>query len=70
MRRFNFMIDAELDELLERSARREGVSKGAVLRRLIRAHVDPHGNEALLGLVGIAPDGGEHVHHDDVVYPR
>lgn len=70
MRRFNFMLDPELDERLERHARGKGISKGALLRRLIREHLDVpgRGNESLLALSGISD--AEPAHHDDVIYPR
>jgi predicted DNA-binding protein len=66
MRRFNFMIDPELDERLDRQSRREGISKGAILRRLIREHVESRADEELLGMAGA--DSYEPEHHDAVVY--
>ena len=63
------MIEEDLDAALAREARREGRSKAAIIRRLVRAHVEPQPSLAddpltrLAGSVDFAPE-----HHDDIVY--
>jgi hypothetical protein len=41
MKRLQIMIDEELDEALERQARKEGVSKAALIRRYVRDELRP-----------------------------
>ena len=41
MKRLQIMIDEDLDAALDRQAAREGVSKAAVVRRIVRATLPP-----------------------------
>jgi hypothetical protein len=74
MRRFNFMIDPELDELLESEARRRSMSKGAVIRELVRERLGPRRpieEDSIWQIVGMAGDVGEadwSSRVDEVVY--
>jgi Ribbon-helix-helix protein, copG family len=75
MRRFQMMIDEELDEALGRQAAAEGVSKAELLRRYARERVKPLPpiqEDPLWELVGIAEGSpGDSASVDDVVYgPR
>ena len=73
MKRLQIMIDEDLDESLERQARDEGASKGALIRRYVRerlmplAPIEEDPLWALVGLVEGGPDDSARV--DDVVYP-
>lgn len=74
MRRFQMMLDEELDAALEREASQRRVSKAEVARRLLRqgiAPLPPLEHDPLWSLVGAdddSTDSGEQVHVDDVVY--
>ncbi len=83
MRRFQMMIDDELDAALERRADELGVSKAELLRRFARdrlaGRADPLEDDALWSIVGVAaePDtprdrfsGRVSEHVDDVLYGR
>jgi hypothetical protein len=69
VKRLQFMIDEDLDAALERAAARSGVSKAAIIRRLLAEHLrplPPLESDPLWGLVGahdVKPDDV-----DDVVY--
>lgn len=41
MRRLQILMDPELDDALERLAKRRGMSKSALIRELVRAKVKP-----------------------------
>ena len=41
MKRLQIMIDEDLDDALDRQAALEGVSKAAVVRRIVRATLPP-----------------------------
>ena len=74
MRRFQMMLDAELDAALERRAETEGVSKAELLRRYAREQLAPLPelrDDPLWQLVGVddrADDDGAPVDIDEVVY--
>jgi Ribbon-helix-helix protein, copG family len=72
MRRFQMMIDEELDEALGRQAAAEGVSKAELLRRYAREGVKPLPpieEDPLWELVGIAEgEVGDSASVDEVVY--
>jgi Ribbon-helix-helix protein, copG family len=74
MRRFQMMLDPELDAALERRAAAEGVSKAELLRRYARERLTPLPalrEDPLWQLVGIddrADDDGAAVDIDEVVY--
>lgn len=79
MRRFQMMIDEELDEALERAAEERGASKAQLLRDFARERLvdrPAHGRDPLDRLAGIAgPDEvpDEHTgrvaeHVTDVLY--
>lgn len=73
MKRLQIMIDEELDEALEREARREHVSKAALIRRYVRKHLKPaiRGEDPLRGMAGLDEGWpGASTSLDDVVYPR
>jgi hypothetical protein len=76
MRRFQMMLDAELDAALERRAEAEGVSKAELLRRYARERLAPLPElreDPLWQLVGTddrADDDGAPVDVDEVVYGR
>ena len=74
MRRFQMMLDPELDAALERRAETEGVSKAELLRRYARERLSPlpelHA-DPLWQMVGVddrADDDGAAVDIDEVVY--
>lgn len=74
MRRFQMMIDDDLDAALEREAWRRRTSKAEVARRLLRqgmAPLPPLERDPLWSLVGVdddPSDGGEPVSIDETVY--
>lgn len=72
MRRFQMMIDEELDEALGRQAAVEGVSKAELLRRYARERVKPLPpieEDPLWELVGIAEGTPwDSASIDDVLY--
>ena len=74
VKRLQIMIEEELDEALAARARREGVSKAALLRQFARkelAPVRPIQNDPLWELVGMSEGGpDDSVSVNDVVYPR
>lgn len=74
MKRLQIMIEEELDEALEREARKEKTSKAALIRRYVARELKPlpalH-DDPLWEFVGMSegsPDDSVSV--DDVVYPR
>jgi hypothetical protein len=74
MKRLQIMIDEDLDEALDRQARKERTSKAALIRRFVRERIKPPPsieNDPLWEFFGGsegAPGDSESV--DDVVYPR
>jgi hypothetical protein len=74
MRRFQMMLDPELDAALERRAETEGVSKAELLRRYARERLTPLPDlhaDPLWQLVGAddrADDDGTPVDIDEIVY--
>ena len=72
MKRLQIMIDEDLDEALEQQARRERVSKAALVRRYVSEHLrplPPIEEDPLWGLVGMVqgePDDSQRI--DEVVY--
>lgn len=75
MKRLQIMIEEELDAELGRQARREGVSKAALIRRYVRERLrplPPIEEDPLWEWVGGGEGGdpGASASVDDVVYPR
>jgi hypothetical protein len=74
MKRLQIMIEEELDEALEEQARKEHVSKAALIRRYVRERLrplPPFEEDPLWDLVGIVEGKpGDSISVDDVVYPR
>jgi hypothetical protein len=74
VKRLQILIDEDLDEALERQARKEKTSKAALIRRYVRDRVKPLPpleDDPLwqwMGAVKGAP--GDSASVDDVVYPR
>lgn len=71
MKRLQIMIEPEVDEALERLARKERTSKAALIRRFVRERVKPLPpieEDPLWEMVGA--DSFEPADHDDVLYPR
>jgi metal-responsive CopG/Arc/MetJ family transcriptional regulator len=71
MKRLQIMIEENLDAELEREARRDGTSKAAIIRELVRDHVEPLPpleDDPITQMIGMA--SFEPAHHDDIVYPR
>jgi Ribbon-helix-helix protein, copG family len=74
MRRFQMMLDPELDAALERRAETEGVSKAELLRRYARERLSPlpelHADPIwqMVGVDDRADDDGAAVDIDEVVY--
>ncbi len=74
MRRFQMMLDEDLDIALERRAEAEGVSKAELLRRFARqglVDLPPLNEDPLWNLVGgddRSDDDGGIVDIDEVVY--
>jgi hypothetical protein len=74
MKRLQIMIEEELDEALERQARKEKTSKAALIRRYVGQNLKPSPpieEDPLWDIVGMdegQPDDSVSV--DDVVYPR
>ena len=73
VKRLQIMIEEDLDAMLERQARTEGVSKAALIRRYVRQSMTPLPpleEDPLWGLVGMvkggSPDDSSRV--DEVVY--
>lgn len=69
MKRLQIYIEAEMDEALALEAARDGVSKAAVIRRLVADHMGQRGGaDSVDELVGcFEGDPGD---IDDVVYGR
>jgi Ribbon-helix-helix protein, copG family len=70
MKRLQIMIEEELDEALERQARKEGASKAALIRRYVRdvlQPLPPIRDDPLWEMVGADPDI-EPADIDEVVY--
>ncbi len=62
------MIEEDLDAALERQARREGVSKAALIRRYVREQMTPLPpleEDPLWEIVGMVGDDGEPVRDID-----
>jgi hypothetical protein len=74
MKRLQISIEPELDAALGRAARREGVSKAALVRRLVAQRLTPLPpleEDALWEFVGAVEGApGDSASVDDVVYPR
>lgn len=74
MKRLQIMIEEELDEALEQQARKERVSKAALIRRYVRERLrplPPIQEDPLWDLVAIVEgEPGDSMSVDDVVYPR
>jgi hypothetical protein len=74
VKRLQIMIEEDLDEALERQARKERTSKAALIRRYVAQElkpVPPLHEDPLWDFVGMSegsPDDSVSV--DDVVYPR
>lgn len=71
MKRFQMMMDRELDEALGREARREGVSKAELLRRYAREKLAPLPrieDDPLWGMVGLYDGEVGEYDIDEVVY--
>jgi hypothetical protein len=74
MKRLQISIEPELDAALGRAAREEGVSKAALVRRLVAQRLrplPPLEEDPLWDFVGAvegSPDDSASI--DDVVYPR
>jgi len=74
MRRFQILLDEELDDALERQAELESVSKGELLRQYARERLKPPPpvrEDPLWELVGVDNannDPGGRVDIDEVVY--
>jgi hypothetical protein len=69
MKRLQILIDEDLDEALEREARRTGSSKAALIRDLVRerlATLPPLDSDPLLKTLG--EDDFDPAAIDDVVY--
>lgn len=69
MVRLQIMLDDDLSEALDRMSAREGMSKAALVRRLVRAAVQPLPpleDDPLTAMIGA--DAFEPAPVDDVVY--
>jgi hypothetical protein len=74
MKRLQIMIEEELDEALAHAARKEGVSKAALIRRYVARELKPLPplrEDPLWDFVGMSEGSSDDsVSVDDVVYPR
>jgi hypothetical protein len=71
MKRLQIMIEEELDEALAHAARKEGVSKAALIRRYVREHhrpLPPIREDPLWEMVGADPHAEPVDDIDEVVY--
>lgn len=71
MKRFQMMIEEDLDDALGREARREGVSKAELLRRYAREKLEPLPrieDDPLWGMVGLYDGEVGEYDIDEVVY--
>jgi ABC-type antimicrobial peptide transport system permease subunit len=69
MKRLQIMIEEDLDAALDRQAAAEGVSKAAIIRRIVRAELPttvPLAADPLSRMIGV--DSFEPGDIDDVVY--
>jgi metal-responsive CopG/Arc/MetJ family transcriptional regulator len=69
MTRLQIMLDDDLSEALDRMSAREGLSKAALIRRLVRAAVQPLPSledDPLTATIGV--DDFDPAPVDDVVY--
>jgi Ribbon-helix-helix protein, copG family len=74
VKRLQILIDEDLDEALERQARKEETSKAALIRRFVRERLKPLPpleEDPLWEFVGSEGGSpGDSMSVDDVVYPR
>jgi Ribbon-helix-helix protein, copG family len=74
MKRLQIMIEEDLDEALAHAARKEGVSKAALIRRYVARELKPLPplrEDPLWDFVGMSEGSSDDsVSVDDVVYPR
>lgn len=75
MKRLQISLEPELDRMLDRMARSDGVSKAEIVRRCIRDRAQPIPDVAadpVLGLFGTVETGdpGDSASVDDIVYGR
>ncbi len=73
VKRLQIMIEEDLDAALERQARREGVSKAALIRRYVRDRLrplPPIQEDPLWELVGADPDAEPVADIDEYLYGR
>ena len=74
VKRLQILIDEDLDEALERQARKEKTSKAALIRRFVRERIKPLPpieRDPLWAWVGGGEgEPGDSASVDDVVYPR
>lgn len=69
MKRLQIMLEEELDEALARRALTEGVSKAAIVRRCVRAWLEPTEpleSDPITRMIGV--DDAEPADVDEVVY--
>ncbi|MHB8341123.1 MAG: ribbon-helix-helix domain-containing protein [Mycobacteriales bacterium] len=69
MKRLQIMIDEDLEEALDRRSAEEGVSKAALIRRMVRKELQPLAplaEDPLSSMVGV--DDFQPASVDDVVY--
>jgi hypothetical protein len=74
VKRLQILIDEDLDEALERQARKEKTSKAALIRRYVRDRVKPlpplEDDPLWRWMGGGQGAPGDSASVDDVVYPR
>jgi Ribbon-helix-helix protein, copG family len=71
VKRLQIMIEEDLDAMLERQARSEGVSKAALIRRYVRQSMTPLPpieEDPLWELVGADPEAEPADDIDEVIY--
>jgi hypothetical protein len=70
MKRFNFMLEPDLELALARRAHAEGISKGAVIRRLLRKELAPLEEDPLWAWVSGGTGGSrdDSLRVNEVVY--
>jgi Ribbon-helix-helix protein, copG family len=68
VKRLQIYIEPDMDAALAREAARTGVSKAAIIRRLIAIHTGGPASDPIDDLIGVFPEAPGTV--DDVVYGR
>jgi metal-responsive CopG/Arc/MetJ family transcriptional regulator len=73
MKRLQISLEPELDRELDRAATAEGVSKAEIVRRCLRAEIEPLPpleEDPIFGIIGAfsGPGADDAENHDEIIY--